>query len=102
MAEINKAGDSGSLGHIDIARGQYRDQIDALTDAVRQLGGKAEIEPGNTTLNDPLSAPFILYVNSYTGSDDFAGGEYASFEEPSTATFQERFDAKMRLSLIHI
>ena len=87
MTEINKAGETNSLGHIDIPQGQYRSQIDALTDAVRQLGGKAEISPGSTTVNDPLSAPYILYVNSYTGSDKFVSGEYASADD---GTFEQK------------
>ena len=87
MTEINKAGETHSLGHIDIPQGQYRDQIDALTDAVRQLGGKAEIEGGSTVVNDPLNAPYVLYVNSYTGSDDFVGGEYATADD---GTFEQK------------
>ena len=89
MTEINKAGEEFSLGHLDIPQGKYRDQINALTDAVRQLGGKAEIEGGSTVVNDPLSAPYVLYVNSYTGSDDFVGGEYAAADDGS-------FEQKMR------
>ena len=59
-------------------RAKFRKQIDALTDAVRQLGGNPTIEPGSTVVNDPLSAPYILYVNSYTGSDKFVAGDYAN------------------------
>ena len=88
MTEINKAGSVNSLGHIDTPQGEFRSQIDALTDAVRQLGGKAEIKPGEV-LNDPLNAPYVLYVNSYTGSDDFVGGEYATADDGS-------FEQKMR------
>ncbi|MGI9459753.1 MAG: hypothetical protein ACR2NF_07130, partial [Pirellulales bacterium] len=88
MTEINKAGSANSLGHIDTSQGEFRSQIDALTDAVRQLGGKAEIKPGEV-LNDPLNAPYVLYVNSYTGSDDFVGGEYATADDGS-------FEQKMR------
>ena len=87
MTEINKAGETNSLGHIDIPQGQYRSQIDALTDAVRQLGGKAEIAPGSSVVNDPLNAPYILYVNSYTGSDKFVAGEYASADD---GTFEQK------------
>ena len=87
MTEINRAGEEFSLGHIDIPQGPYRKQIDALTDAVRQLGGKAEIEGGGFVVNDPLTAPYVLYVNSYTGSDDFVGGEYASADD---GTFEQK------------
>ena len=39
MTELNRAGEAQSLGHPDTTQGQFRTQIDALTDAVRQLGG---------------------------------------------------------------
>lgn len=39
--------------------------------------GGAEIGPG-TTVNDPLSAPYVLYVNFYTGSDKFVSGSYST------------------------
>ena len=89
MTEINKAGTENSLGHIDTAQGEFRSQIDALTDAVRQLGGNPTIAPDGVTRNDPLSAPYILYVNSYTGSDKFVTGDYASADDGT-------FAAKMR------
>lgn len=89
MTEINRAGEAQSLGHIDSTQGEFREQIDALTDAVRQLGGKAEIAPGNTVINDPLSAPYVLYVNSYTGKDTFVAGDYSSTDDGT-------FETKMR------
>ena len=89
MTEIRKAGESNSLGDLDVPQGEFREQIDALTDAVRQLGGNPEIAPGGTVVNDPLSAPYILYVNSYTGSDKFVAGDYATADDGS-------FDQKMR------
>ena len=89
MTEINKAGQPNSLGDIDVPQGEYRSQINALTDAVRQLGGNPEIAPGSTVVNDPLSAPYILYVNSYTGEDTFVTGDYASADDGS-------FEQKMR------
>jgi hypothetical protein len=89
VTEINRAGESASLGDINSTQGEFREQIDALTDAVRQLGGKAEIAPGTSTINDPLSAPYVLYVNSYTGQDTFVAGDYASADDGT-------FDAKMR------
>ena len=89
MTEIRKAGETNSLGDIDVPQKEFRKQIDALTDAVRQLGGNPTIEPGSTVVNDPLSAPYILYVNSYTGSDKFVAGDYASADDGE-------FDTKMR------
>ena len=89
MTEINKAGEVQSLGHIDIPQGKFREQLDAVTDAVRQLGGNPKIAPGAGTVNDPLNAPYVLYVNSYTGSDRFVTGDYAAADDGS-------FEQKMR------
>ena len=90
MAKINKGDAANSLGHIDTSQGKFRkEQINALTDAVEQLGGNPEIAPGASTINDPLSAPYILYVNSYTGSDKFVTGDYATADDNT-------FAAKMR------
>ena len=87
MSELNRAGQQNSLGHIDTTQGDFRRQIDALTDTVRQLGGKPYVGPGNGS--DPLTAPFILYVNSYTGSDKFVSGDYSSTDDGT-------FESKMR------
>ena len=89
MTEIRKAGETNSLGDIDVPQKEFRKQVDALVDAVRQLGGNPTIDPGSTVVNDPLSAPYILYVNSYTGSDKFVAGDYASADDGE-------FDTKMR------
>jgi hypothetical protein len=87
VSKINRAGQSGSLGNVDIPQSGFRAQIDALTDAVRQLGGNPEIAAGAGVVNDPLSAPYILYVNSYTGSDTFVAGDYASADN---GTFEQK------------
>ena len=71
MTELNRAGQVGSLGHIDTTQGGFRQQIDALTDITRQLGG-------NPAPGDPLNSPFVLYVNPYTGRDTFVGGSYTT------------------------
>lgn len=89
MTEIIRAGELGSLGHIDATQLDFRKQIDGLTDAVRQLGGNPEIEAGSVTINDPLSAPYVLFVDSYIGSDKFVSGDYASADDGT-------FEAKMR------
>jgi hypothetical protein len=87
VTEVSRAGQSGSLGDINTSQGDFRDQIDALTDTVRQLGGKPNVGPGNGS--DPLTAPFILYVNSYTGSDTYVSGDYNSQDDGT-------FESKMR------
>ena len=89
MTEIRKAGESNSLGDLDVPQGEFRSQIAALTDAVRQLGGNPEIAPGSGIINDPLNAPYVLYVNSYTGSDKFVAGDYATADDGA-------FETKMR------
>ena len=77
MTKIVRGGQSGSLDNINSSQATFRTQISALTDAVRQLGGAAEIGAG-AVINDPLSAPYVLYVNPYTGSDKFVGGNYST------------------------
>ena len=89
MSKLNKGGDSESLGHIDISQGQLREQLDTVTNMLRQLGGNPEVEKGGGTINDPLSAPYILYVNSYTGSDKFVTGDWSTADDGT-------FAAKMR------
>ena len=89
MTKINRAGELASLGHIDTVQRDYRSQINALNDAVRQLGGNPEIAPGSSVINDPLSAPYVLYVDGYIGSDKFVSGDYASADDGT-------FEAKMR------
>lgn len=77
MSKIVRGGQSGSLDNINSSQGTFRTQISALTDAVRQLGGNPEIGAG-AVVNDPLSAPYVLYVNPYTGKDSFVGGNYST------------------------
>ena len=70
MTELNRAGEAGSLGHIDTIQGDFRDQIDVVADELRQLAGNADVP------NDPLSSPYVLYVNPYTGNDVYISGDY--------------------------
>lgn len=77
MTKIVRGGQTGALDHVNSTQATFRTQIAAITDAVRQLGGTAEIGPG-PVVNDPLSAPYVLYVNPYTGSDRFVGGSYST------------------------
>lgn len=74
MTEINRAGQIGSLGHIDTTQAGFRGQIDVVADELRQLAGNADLP------SDPLSAPYVLYVNGYTGQDTFVGGAYQATE----------------------
>ena len=80
MASLEFAGDSGSLTNIDSTQSEFRGQLAALTDMVKQIVGDAAVSPGDTAQANPLNAPFTLYVNPYTGSDDFVGGSYNDYE----------------------
>jgi hypothetical protein len=84
VSNLEFAGDSGSLSDINATQGEFRDQIAALNDLMRQIAGNAAVSPGDAAQVDPLNAPFTLYVNPYTGSDEFVGGAYNTFEEGVT------------------
>ena len=86
MTELNKAGEVGSLGNIDIPQGEFRQQMDVIADEMRQLAGNADVP------QDPLNAPYILYVNPYTGSDTFVGGQYSSSAELERRISNQRLE----------
>ena len=77
MTKIVRAGQTGSFDNLGSSQETVRAQVAALTDAVRQLAGSAEIGPG-ALVNDPLSAPYKLYVDPFIGSDRFVGGSYST------------------------
>ena len=94
MASLEFAGDSGSLSDINATQGEFRSQVAALTDMVKQIAGNAAVSAGNTAQADPLNAPFTLYVNPYTGSDEFVGGSYNDYE--TGATQAEIIESKLK------
>ena len=94
MASLEFAGDNGSLSDISATQGEFRSQIAALTDMVKQIAGNAAVSAGNTAQADPLNAPFTLYVNPYTGSDEFVGGSYNDYE--TGATQAEIIESKLK------
>jgi hypothetical protein len=81
VASLEFAGDNGSLSDINATQGEFRSQIAALNDLTRQLVGDALTEPGDSNQINPLNAPFVLYVNSYTGTDTFVTGSYNDYDE---------------------
>ena len=83
MTKIIRSGKPDSLGNLDTTQGDFRSQIDALTDAMRQLAGDPEIAPGTTTVNNPLNAPYTLYVDANIGKDTFVTGDYAAADDGS-------------------
>ena len=93
MSQLQRAGQSGAL---DVAanQGAAAEQIATLVDMLRQIGGNARVVAGSSLPADPLSAPFTLYVNPYTGSDRFIGGAYNSHE--ATGTDEEIIAQKLR------
>jgi hypothetical protein len=95
MTVIKLAGEDGALNATP-SNDQFREQIAALVDAMRQLGGNASIIAGNLAQADPLSAPFTLYVNPYIGSDKFVGGSYNSFEVRPTKKLLQASSSELR------
>lgn len=80
MPQLIPAGGAGALDDINVTQGQLRIQLATLVDLMRQVAGDAAVVAGNSGQSDPLSAPFTLYVNPYTGSDKFVGGSYNDYE----------------------
>ena len=79
MGKLNRSDDTTNKGpgYLTINQGEFRDQQNVVGDSLLQLGGRGEVSQG-ATVNDPLNAPFVLYVNPYTGKDDIVFGSYAT------------------------
>lgn len=86
MTELIRSGQADGLGHIDTTQGEFRSQVDVVADELRQLAGNADVP------SDPLTAPYVLYVNSYTGSDNFVGGQYTSTGELDRRISMQRLE----------
>lgn len=89
MSQLNRAETPNSAGDRDITQGSFRTQLDAISDAVRQLGGNPTLGPTASEDRDPLNSPFVLYVNPVTGSDKYVSGDYASYDN-------DDYESKMR------
>lgn len=85
MGKLKRSDQSGSINDLTVSQGDFRGQLAVLTDSVRQLAGNREVIPGSGTVNDPLTAPYILYVNPYTGRDTFVAGDYATADSGTFA-----------------
>lgn len=96
MARLNFAGVSGALDNINATQAEFRAQIATLNDLMRQVTGNANVAAGSGEMVDPLTAPFTLYVNPYTGSDTFAAGSYNTYEAPPGSTDEEIIEAKLK------
>ena len=79
MGKLNRSDDTTNKGpgYLTINQGDFRGQQNVVGDSLLQLGGRGEVSQG-ATVNDPLNAPFVLYVNPYTGKDDIVFGSYAT------------------------
>ncbi len=88
MTELRRAGQTESLGHIDTTQSGFQSQINALTDTVRQLAGSPQ-SVGGLDVPDPLSAPYVLYVDSNIGADTFVTGDYVGLDDGT-------YESKMR------
>ena len=96
MASLELAGAAGALDNINATQAEFRAQIATLNDLMRQVAGVANVAAGSAQQIDPLTAPFTLYVNPYTGQDTFAGGSYNTYEAPPGSTDAEIIEAKLK------
>jgi len=83
VAIVKKAAETGSWP-LATSQATAKEQLSALLDGLRQLIGNANIAPGSSESTDPLTAPFVLYVNPYIGRDTFAAGSYNTKEATGT------------------
>ena len=97
MTIVKRSGESGSWP-LASDQATVKQQLAAMLDGLRQLIGSANIAGGSAELNDPLNAPFQLYVNPYIGSDAFAAGSFASYDpDPAGSNpTAANIDAKVR------
>ena len=96
MASLELAGAAGALDNINATQAEFRAQIAALNDLMRQVAGTANVAAGSAEMVDPLTAPFTLYVNPYIGQDTFAAGSYNTYEAPGGSTDEEIIEAKLK------
>ena len=96
MAQINRSDDATNLGpgQLQISQGDFREQQDAIGDSLRMLGGLAELEPGDGTVNNPLNAPFKLYVDPYIGDDALVSGSYVWTDDGSREQELSRIESQ--------
>ena len=96
MPQLIQAGNSGALDHIDVTQAQLREQLATAVDLFKQVTGNANVVAGSAAPSDPLTAPFTLYVNPFTGDDRFIGGSFNEYEAAAGATDAEKLDAKVK------
>ena len=96
MAKLNRS-DSASPnfgpGNIGINQEKFRIQQNVIGDSLRQLGGSPNVAQGNN-VNDPLNAPFKLYVDPYIGKDDVVLGSYSTADNGTFDQEIKRIEAQ--------
>lgn len=95
MTSLKLAGAAGAIDNINATQAEFRQQIAALNDLMRQIAGNANVAAGSAEMVNPLTAPFTLYVNPYIGQDTFASGSYNTYELPS-GTDEAKIAAKLK------
>jgi hypothetical protein len=96
MPKIVPGGGSGWLGETNTPVANTLGQWAAIASALRQLIGNANIASGSSESTDPLTAPFVLYVNPYIGRDTFAAGSYNTKEAASGSTTEQVVAQKLK------
>ena len=67
-----------------------------MLDGLRQVIGNANIIGGSAESIDPLTAPFVLFVDPYIGRDYFAAGSYNSTEAAAGSTTEQIVAQKLK------
>ena len=96
MTRIVPGGQSGSVGGGATSKAGVQAQLEAMASMLRQLGGNANIVPGSTESTDPLTAPFVLFVNPYIGKDTFAAGSYNTKEADNGSSTEQIVAQKLK------
>jgi len=67
-----------------------------MLDGLRQVIGNANIIGGSAESIDPLTAPFVLFVDPYIGRDFFAAGSYNTTEAAGGSTTEQIVAQKLK------
>jgi len=94
VAQLVPGGQTGAVDNLSVSQAGFRSQIATAVEGLRQLIGAANIASGSSESTDPLTAPFVLYVNPYIGKDTFASGSYNTKE--ATGTTEEIVAQKLK------
>lgn len=96
MPRVVPGGRAGWIGQTSIPWADFGRQLRAISSALAQLIGNANIADGGTESADPITAPFQLYVDFDIGRDTFVAGDFNWFEITSPSTDEEIIAQKLR------